>query len=29
MLSITGVYVWWKKRKARIARDSRAPSVTR
>ena len=28
MLSVTGVYVWWKKRKARIHANSRAASAT-
>ncbi len=26
ILSVTGVYVWWKKRAARIHRPSRAPA---
>jgi len=26
MLSVTGVYIWWKKRKARLHRQSRSPA---
>ena len=28
MLSVTGVYIWWKKRKARIHAKSHAASAT-
>ena len=28
MLSVTGVYIWWKKRKARIRANSRSVSAT-
>ncbi len=28
MLSVTGVYIWWKKRKARIHANSRSASAT-
>jgi uncharacterized iron-regulated membrane protein len=28
MLSVTGVYIWWKKHKARIHANSRSASAT-